>query len=291
MAVAPLMMMRFSMAFIVGMAAVPMWGCGQHSPAGSGGLGDSTELTHSASDSGAGDDADGSTPVGLCGMHDSSGRELYVSSSGPEEGGPVYAGPAVVRTSTSAELSLVFELAAGADAGAPTLRSVTLSGLDPMPSFPIGAKVWLSKDPVGNPHYSPLYGGPGSALSIRDREGGRLLLGASFNSNGPAAPIAAGQRTDVCSDDNPTCPGKGSRMFYQSVEVLGDSTVTIGDSQTVSVQLDGLDYDVHVTARRVTGGCDIPDYFPELAGGVSVNVRAKDLSRLLDGLEGVDAGP
>jgi hypothetical protein len=290
MAVAQSAMMRVFWIGMVGVAAGSLWACGQQAPSSSEEA-DASIASRPASDAGTGD-VGGEPSEGVCGRHDTFGSMLRIFAVGPEGG--LYQGPAIVSVSTSSELQLSFESSPGADAGAPILRSVGLSGLDPMPLFPVGARVWLSKDPAGNPRYSPLYGGPGSALSIRDREGGRLLLGAAFNDNGPAAPFAVSPGTDVCSDANPVCPLPGSRVFYQAVDVHGDSTVTIEDSQTATVQLDGLDYDVRVTAQRVTDGpegCGLADYFAALAGGVTVDARARDLSRLLDGLELADAGP
>jgi hypothetical protein len=262
------------LAFIVGMVAVPLWGCGREADP--------------ASDSGVGG--------GLCGVHDSFGPTLQVSSDAPYDHWGTYDGPAVVGISTSSNLWLFFELSADADAGTPGPHGARLSGLDPMPVFPVGGKVWLSKDPVGDPYNSPLYGGWGWALSLRDREGGHLLLGAAFRIGGPAAPIAWSPPTDVCAVDNSQCPGRGSQVFYQAVEVHGDSTVTIENGHTATMQLDGLDYEVRVAANRVTSplpgkSCDLPDYVPENEGGVFVDVRAKDLSTLIDGLERADAGP
>jgi hypothetical protein len=248
--------MRFALAFLIGLAAAPAWGC------------------HSG------------PAVGQCGgLHDLFGPKLRVQTFGLERG--VYDGAAVVERSTSEELILYFEAAAAGDAGTPVVRRATLSGLAPMPLFPVGGRVWLSKDPAGSSPFSPYQRAPGWALSMRDREGGRLLLGAAVNSTSPAAPIAVGERTDTCAEHNPACSGPDARVFYEAVEVRGDSLVTIEDSETAIVRLDGNDYEVRVTARHETSdsaGC-ASDYYADNAGGVSVDVQAADLSQLIDGLE------
>jgi hypothetical protein len=189
-----------------------------------------------------------------CGTHDPLGRRLY----GVTDGVPVsYDGPAVIERSSPSELVIAHQ---PAGAGLPLHTKVYDLGSPPM--FPVGAKVWLSTDY----HQS---------IVVRDQEKGRLLFG-SINNPGAAAPAPFPiQVRDTCTTIAPLCTGT---IVYGTIDVMGETVVSIYDSETRIVTIDGIDYDVRVTAQNewLTSTC--PDYLP--AHGSSIEFRAHDLACL-----------
>ena len=78
----------------------------------------------------------------------------------------------------------------------------------------------------------------------------------------------------------------GETTFHALV-LEGDTQVTIDDGQTGTVPIDGIDYDVRVSANRTTtgdAGCG-PDAFIDPNGIYWLDVQAKDLATLAEGLE------
>ena len=223
-----------------------------------------------------------------CGTYEQLGARLAVDTLGPRGG--VYDGPAIVERSTAEELILTFAFPTSTSGAADTTAvHAKLSGLNPMPILPRGAKLWLSKNPAGNFPVAPPYNPPSSwALTVRDRRGGTILFGAVRNApDQTSVPIATGSVTPICVAKNPFCSNAaGNKVTYSAVEVQGDTPVTIGDNQTATVRLGGVDYYVTVTARQVTvdpvGGCpaDYTGY-----NEVSVDVQAKDLQSLINMLQ------
>jgi hypothetical protein len=73
-------------------------------------------------------------------------------------------------------------------------------------------------------------------------------------------------------------PSESASVAYDQVEVNGDTTVVVGDSETVTLALDGIPYDVYVTSRKVNPGGPLPcmDYYP--AQGTALDIRARDLA-------------
>jgi hypothetical protein len=134
-----------------------------------------------------------------------------------------------------------------------------------LPVLPVGTQLWLSKDPAGELPERALPGpNPGQAFSVRDVHGGKLLLGWARNASGPAAPIALGAASDVCAEQNPYCRGDDALLIHQSLELLGDETVTLSDGEAGTLKLGGFEYDAQVFATRATigGGNCYSDYFP-----------------------------
>ena len=245
---------------------------GSSNSGGSGGSGGGTE---SGADAGA-----------TCGMRAPFGPNLSVHTLGPT-GGP-YEGPAIVERSTANDLFLYFEPRdPRMDAADTTAMHARITGLDPMPVLPIATKVWIANTPAGDESGGLGYPAPGWALSVRNRQGGTLLFGAAFKlTDAISVPVATGAVTPFCTGRNPMCSLGSSEVTYADVEVLGDTPVTIRDSETAVVRLAGIDYDVRVSAQQVTpaADCRIADYAPD--SGVSLDVRAKELAGLLDTLEG-----
>jgi len=213
-----------------------------------------------------------------------------------------YDGPAIVERSVGSELILAYDgpapggagggaAAAGGSGGAAgTLQHVRVSGLEMEPTFPPGARVWLSKgqDPSGG--FVPPQ--PRS-FAIRSGQGGTLLMGAALNAfNPPSSPVTLGPLTNVCTaTSSDSCLAPGSTVTYSEVTINGDSPVVVRDGAVGEAALGGVRYDVRMKAQvphEATGQSRCADYFP--FSGVSLDVRAKDLAALAAGLT-VGSGP
>jgi len=233
--------------------------------------------------------------VGPCGVRAAFGPTLQLGTQGAA--GDTYDGPAIVERSTAAELVLYFQPAtpatdAGADAGTASSQlpmHVGISGQDPMPLFPLGARVWLSKDPVVDPAW-PIPGDVSTtqqpwSFSVRDRSGGRLLFGAARGSSGELrSPIQVDHLTPVCEDVVARSCGTKKQTIYSRLDVHGDVTVSVGDSETAIVPIGGFDYEVRVSAREelsLNRYCG--DYSKN--DGVAVELRAVDLESLIASLQ------
>jgi hypothetical protein len=190
-----------------------------------------------------------------------------------------YDGPAVVEQSSTGGLTLAFAVSSSGS------RHVQLSGLGPLPPVAPGAKLWLSTT------HAAIASRDGSippwALTVRAEQAGTILFGAAREAfEDPASPVRVGERrvTCVASSPIPSCMGTG-QVSYQSVEVKGDTPVSIEDGETQTVQLAGRDYDVAVSAAFITypgfeHQCPA-GYDPERIGGAALSVRARDLPSLL----------
>src|SRR5688572_15545148 len=133
-------------------------------------LGGCGEASHSGAPASAGGES-GSPPSGglptggnggswaECGLAGATSvvrADYYMDSSAPMGGAPgTYGGATIVHRSTRAELLLVAESTATSDLAAPPYR-FRLSGSE-LPLFPAGARVYLTKDPAGNPALVPQY--------------------------------------------------------------------------------------------------------------------------------------
>lgn len=273
---------------VVAVLATVLDGCGSSPAKSPGDAGSSSEVS-SANDAG---DTLPSPDAGACGFHDGFGAKVYSYTPGPQGGR--YEGPALVERSTATELVLSFQ-PAGTTTGTSLPMHTKISNLGATPLFPIGAKVWLSKAPGGEPVSSGNFPFPPPqpwSIAVRDRQGGRLLFGAAYNpSNDVPSPIALGAVTPSCTTVSPDPCLKGANVTYSTVDVLGDKTVTVRDSETSIVPIGGFDYDVRVTAQKLAippGGVSCLDYSP--SSGVTVEVRARDLAALVGTLE-VGAAP
>lgn len=235
-----------------------------------------------------------------CGTHDRFGPKLAVGTVG-SAGGDSYDGPAIVERSTSKELLLYFVLpgatggtgGTGPDSGLPASTQdihATITGLDPMPLLPPGAKLWLSKSPAGNQESGVLmYGIAPWSISVRNRQGGDLLFGAARNEfNVAASPVQIGAVTPDCTaaNVNPSGCTPGASVTYSSVEVEGDPPVVIHDSVPGTVTLGGIEYDVRATAQKLSAaGVTCEDYHSSDDSGVALDVQAKNLADLVAALE------
>jgi hypothetical protein len=230
------------------------------------------------------DGGDARAGGGACGDHDGFPESLSVHTIGPPGGAP-YDGPAVVERSTTNELVLAFSPtdASRPDGGAagdlPLHAFIAASNL---PVFPLGARVWLYKSAAGD-QFNAFSAPPATTIAVRDKKGGHLILGAGYPPDGtaliPYAVSAGGQCTTAYSDE---C-AKGTAV-YSSLDVQGDSTVTIADNETRTVRAGGVDYDVTVMARKIDAKTiNCTDYFTY--DGVAMDVRAKAPAPLIAGLE------
>jgi hypothetical protein len=174
-------------------------------------------------------------------------------------GAGVYSGPALVEESSSEYLMLYFQPSApapdasvmadagvAADAGAPgpLPLHVMISSLKPLPPFPIGARVWLDKDPAEDLAQSfsstPWQG----ALWIREHQRGRVLFGVSTHpANDAASPIIANNPSTLCETTGP-CPRTRQRL-----DLHADTTVTLGDNEAGEVSIGGFAYEARLWAQ------------------------------------------
>ena len=221
---------------------------------------------------------------------------LSLGSIGSVQG--PYDGPAIVERSVGGELILAYDVpgsggaggggGSGGDAG--TLRHVRIGGVEAEPTFPPGARVWLSKgqDPTGG-FVAP----QPRSFSIRTGQSGTLLMGAALNAfTVVSSPVAIGAVQAVCTASAADgCLAPGSTVTYSEVTVSGDSPVVVHDGTLGEIALGGVRYDVRVMAQmttEATGAGNCADYFP--FGGVSLDVRAQSLAALAAGLP-VGSGP
>ena len=218
--------------------------------------------------------------AGGCGTHEPLGPSGQVTTMGPT-GGAAYDGPAIIERSNEESMVVTF-LPPGTSGGTTLPMHAEIARMQPMPILPVGARVWLSKFPAGNPQPPPLSFVPLPwALSLRSRQGGALLFGMSRDAQEQtAAPVRVRAPVVICTEANPDPCGPGSLVSYGAVEVQGDRGVVVADSETGVVPMGGIDYDVRVGAQRSTpttgGACG--DYYPP--NGMSLDVRAHDLAPL-----------
>jgi hypothetical protein len=247
--------------------------------------------------------------TGACGTRAAFGPTLTLATLGTAEG--AYDGPAIVERSSSAALTLYFQPStpvtdAGADTGADSSTDtgadsstdagaassrlpvhVSISGHNPVPLFPLGAHVWLSKDPIVDPEQpklGDLFGPQPWSFSVRDRAGGRLLFGAARGSSSNVlSAIPVDHVTPDCELTLP-CSLTNGTAIYSRLDVHGDVTVSIADSETAIVPIGGFDYEVRVSAREESFNryCE-PGRSPN--DGVAVEFQAKDLESLIASLE------
>lgn len=238
----------------------------------------------------AGANSGGATSIG-CDRDLNRSETLTEVSFGASSGEMTHGGPAVVVASSESELVFSFALAAS-----PAEQRLTIRRLDPMPKFPIGATVWLDAAPAytyqGHPQGFPR---PAYALSIRAGEGGTLLFGVSSSrrpymttQSQPAVPLTVSATSPVCSAEVwlPSC-GKGQlSATYLSVVVVGDSPVTIADSERKTALIEGTEYEVSVRAVDIglDSSCQGTDFKPEQAARIGIDVRAKNLTALIAAL-------
>jgi hypothetical protein len=240
--------------------------------------GGSSSVGGQASSSAGGSDTGG---IEDCGTHAKLGTRLSVSRLGWSNSGALYDAAAVVERSTSGELILACDVgvagAGGADTSSPEPKRLQVYSELELPVFPVGAQVWVSSE--GQPGNDLMYGQRAWALSVRD-PGGILLFGALFKATlSVAAPVQVGTVTPYCTaayqDD---CYLSGTTVEYNQVELSGDTAAVVNDSETGTVTLDGIPYDVYVTSRDYGGSLDTfcMDYW--LERGVALDIRARDLA-------------
>jgi hypothetical protein len=236
-----------------------------------------------------GDAVDG----GTCSVDTSRGPSLSIGSL--YEWLPAYDGPALVERSANEGLTLTFRLAdstiapGGApDAGGPTdtgLYRHSYIGLDPTQLFPVGARVWFTKD--ADPAPPALEGDPGVPYSfaIHDGQGGRLIVGAALQGYGPlTAPITTSQPTPGCTMALQAGCITGT-LTYGTTVVAGDTRVTVSTDAPATVTLGGVAYDVRYAAELEQGQVDSQACTNvTLTSMAQIDVRAHDLATLVASL-------
>ena len=240
----------------------------------------------------------GAASIGAAGFFATGGAggvQITAASCGPRTFDPIYTlsvvgdatkpyeGPAIVERSasngTSYELVLAF---APTTAGAGALpEHATISGLDPLPAIPQGAKVWFSRSA------DPKLGSDGPVrpwwFAVRDKQNGSFLIATGIDAPaGTFAPFSFDNKQAICTSflDTPCAQGPAT---YSSIDVHGDTTVTIDDGQWAAVAAGGVSYDVGITSMDLTSSFVCPSYAgPSM--GLGLGVRAKDLASVVAGL-------
>ncbi len=228
-----------------------------------------------ASKSGTGDG-----PVCTLGMQ---APQLWARGAAPEGLSFDYDGPAFVSQSTTDALSLTIDLPADAaiapDAGDGT-TNVQISGMMPMPLFPIMARVWLTKSKDGMQWFGPTP----SSFAVRDRQGGTLLFGVGIGSYGPLSfPVQVDQFTVTCTERDRDCAPNSTISFAGAV-VTGDKPVFVESDQLGTILLGGAPYEVRLYAasESVVQPVNCTDFFG--INEVEVDVRSTNLASLIAGL-------
>ena len=273
--------MRFSLAvpLIVSLGACGGGsGAGSDASAGSGGGG-------AGSGGGAGlvGGQGGTAPLVTCGATATSSIKLESSTLGAKQG--AYDGPAIVERSTTTDLILYFQPGGGAGMGVTVASHATITRMDPMPIFPVGAKVWLTK----NPAKEPIVFNPSPwSIAVRDRQGGALLFGAVRSATPPlTSPVMVSGVTDDCISTGMDICARNTIVTHQTVAIQGDRAFTVRDGETAVVTIGGIDYDVSVVAQHTFTAPSSTPLCADSYGpiGVSLDVRARNLASLIAGLE------
>ncbi len=211
-----------------------------------------------------------------------------LSAHGPAPQGLTfdYDGPAFVSQSTADALILTIALPADAgiapDAGDGT-TDVQITGMTPMPLFPIMAHVWLTKSKDGMPWFGPP---PPSSFAVRDGQGGPLLFGGAIGSYGPLSfPVPVDQLAVTCTKRDGGC-APNSTISIAGAVVTGDQPVFVEPDQLGTISLGGAPYEVRLYAANepVVQPVNCTDFFG--INEVQVDVRSTNLAGLIAGLPG-----
>jgi hypothetical protein len=203
-----------------------------------------------------------------------------------------YDGPATVEASIPGLLTLTSPPgsggggAGGAGGAAGTVSGrlrITSGSTNPLPSFPVGAQVWLTKT-QGPSQFSFEPPSPPAAFAIRDRREGTLLFGGNENAFDPAPaqptlPVVTGAVTAVCT--GPSADTCAPMDTYYSTVFVGDTSVVLRNGERGEITLGGVAYDVWVKAWDEAVGC-LGDAWAR--DGFKYDVRAKNLADLVAGL-------
>jgi hypothetical protein len=198
--------------------------------------------------------------------------------------GDEYDGPAVVERSVAGELVLAY--APDSMAGGTLPRHTTIENVGAF-LFPVGAQVWLTKNPVV---VVPQFGkeDPVTSLAVRTKENGPLLLGVVTTPD--AARLAAialvpmqvkGTTSRAHSDQ---CAS--GTLTTTTFDVQGDMPTAITDAETRVARIDGVDYDLGLVARQFDfagSSARCSDYGPY--AWFQLSVRAHDLAPLVATLD------
>ena len=173
-----------------------------------------------------------------------------------------YDGPVTVEASTASGLELTSSPgvdgaggsagqagAAGAGGAAGTVSGRLGISASTLPSFPVGARVWLTKT-QGPTRFIFAQPTP-AAFAVRDRRDGTLLFGGNEGASGasvasPTVPVATGAVTATCIA--PSTYRCASMNTSYSIAFIGDTSVVLRDGERGEITLGGVAYDVRVKA-------------------------------------------
>lgn len=221
--------------------------------------------------------ARGPSSESVCG-EPAEGLRVSMGVIGPPDA-TTYDGLVIVERSTPTQLLLAF-------GEGELVRRAGVSAYPALPLFPVGARLWLTTVPTVQPPLHAFGQETSSAWTLRDRQGGTILMGASWQApSDPAAPVTARAGADTCVADHPYCSSPDAAIYRQAVEVFADETVVFADDEVRSISIDGRGYRARAAASRETGSACAADYYPDLQTRLSVWVVAEDLSALLANVE------
>jgi hypothetical protein len=202
------------------------------------------------------------------------GLRVSMGVIGPPDA-TTYDGPVIVERSTATQLLLAF-------GEGELVRRAGVSAYPALPLFPVGARLWLTTVPTAQPRPQGFVHETSSAWTLRDRQDGTILMGASWQApSDPAAPVTARAGADTCVADHPYCSSPDAAIYRQAVEVFADETELFADGEVRTISIDGKSYRARATASRETGSVCPADYYPSLETRLSLWVVAEDLTALL----------
>jgi len=290
----------------IGLVGVVMLGCGETNveiigtggtggtgePGGYGG-GDTQGGTASGGRGGSGGSG-GSSVAGSGGKvadscEESSNGFRYLNESLLAQANTAYEGEAVVERSDAQALLLVY----GGDADDPNSRPIrtTLRGGatdSPMPIFPIGSKLWLTREPAEVQQNPGFFTGPVIkwAFTLRNAQAGDVLFGGAIGTqarhSSAAWPLSVNEiSSEAVCEYQATC----FRTSHYPIEIQADAAALVSTKAPQVVKLNGIDYDVHgsyvANNAIVPGPCS--DAFSSFQ--ILLDVRAKQIAPLLENVE------
>lgn len=233
---------------------------------------------------GTGGAADSVPDGSICTLDGAQAPALWARGVAPEGLSFDYDGAAVVGQSTTDTLTLTISVPAdagtGTDAGAGT-TSVQITGMMPMPLFPVGARVWLTKSKDGMQWFGPP---PPTSFAVRDGQGGPLLFGGAIGRYGPLSfPVEVDQLAVTCTQRDEGCAPNGTISFAGAV-VTGDKPAFVEPDQIGTIVLGAALYEVRLFAANepVVEPVNCTDFFG--ISEVQVDVRSANLASLIAGL-------
>ncbi|MFL5308010.1 MAG: hypothetical protein ACJ8F1_22535 [Polyangia bacterium] len=225
---------------------------------------------------GAGGAGASMTDAGICVLGPDAPR-LWARGLDPQGLSFDYDGAAFVANSTTDALNLTISVPPDAGAGSTTVQ---IGGI-PMPLFPAGARVWLTKSKDATQWFGPV---SPSSFAVRDGQGGPLLFGGATGGYGPLSfPVKVDQLVVTCTQRDQGC-APNSTISFAGATVSGDNSAFVDSNHLGTILLGGAPYEVRVYAADefVVQPVMCTDFFG--ISEVQVDIRSTNLASLIAGL-------